>query len=87
MSEYPKVVEVDGIKVTVESAADEARWCAPPAPAAPEPEAAASEQASAPGLEDVEVKMDSPAFAQPQTNELYDLDTDTTKTKKSAKKK
>ena len=82
--EYPKVIEVDGLKVTATDAADEARWRAtPPKPEAvpdPVPAPAAAvvdvvEPEPVSPLEDVTVEMDNPDFDPPK------------KTKTAAKKK
>ena len=90
MIEYPKDIQVNGMTVTVTDAADEAMWRGEYKP--PQGDAALTEPEPEPEpvadpLDSVEVKMDNPDFAKPQTNEFYDLDTDTTKPKKTAHKK
>ena len=90
--EYPKAL-ADGY--VAQNAADEAAHGAPvvapepEAPAAPEPDPvpdAGPDPVSPSGdpLDDVDVKMDNPAHIEPQSNELYDIDRDEKKPKKSA---
>ena len=49
MDEYPKVIDVDGLKITATSAEDEARW---------------REKTPNP-LNDVTIEMDNPAYNEP----------------------
>jgi len=65
MDDYPKVIEVDGIKITAISAEDEANWRKKP---------------SNP-LDDVTIEMENPAYQDPEKpSEQYDIVTDTTET-------
>ena len=90
MIEYPKDIQVNGMTVTVTDAADEAMWRGEYKP--PQGDAARTEPEPEPEpvadpLDSVEVKMDHPDFAKPQTNDLYDLDNDDSKRKSKAAKK
>ncbi len=73
-TEYPKVIDVDGLKVTVSDEADEARFLAAKADAsepvaepvpdpAPVADAPAPESDPSSPLDDVTVEMDNPDFA------------------------
>ena len=88
--EYPKML-ADGY--LAQNAEDEAAHTAAPVvepdlesahvAAQPEPDP----EPVADPLDSVEVKMDHPDFAKPQTNDLYDLDNDDSKRKSKAAKK
>ncbi len=57
-AEYPKVIHVNGVTVTVGSVEEEEQWRNTPA------EAVADAEPVSP-LDDVEVEMDDPAFGEP----------------------
>ncbi len=68
MSEYPKVIEVDGIKITATDAEDEARWLAAPPP----PASGAADPVLVPEPLPDEPPAEAPSEVSPEAEEIVE---------------